>query len=47
MKCPVCDCEMILWKATETEDEYVCRNKRCPQFDERLRKPKEETEETK
>lgn len=43
MKCPVCGVEMLLYgrKTGESGTEvstYVCRNKRCPRFDERLRR---------
>lgn len=43
MKCAVCGLEMIVYQVTEDGPVYVCRNKRCPDFDKRLRKETEET----
>ena len=43
MKCPGCGLEMFLYSAKKGEggevtQEYVCGNKRCPRFDERMRR---------
>ena len=43
MKCPACGLEMFLYSAKSGEGvavtrEYVCGNKRCPRFDERMRR---------
>lgn len=42
MKCPACGLEMFLYKTNaggeKVTREYVCGNKRCPRFDERMRK---------
>ena len=44
MKCPACGLEMFLYSAKSGESgekvarEYVCGNKRCPRFDERMRR---------
>ena len=43
MKCPGCGLEMFLYSAKSGEGgavtrEYVCGNKRCPRFDERMRR---------
>ena len=52
MKCPACGLEMFLYSAKSGEGgersqrEYVCGNKRCPRFDERMRR-KTATAETK
>lgn len=45
MKCKICGNEMMLYRVTRKEDgteekQYVCANKKCPRFDERLRKKK-------
>lgn len=46
MKCPSCGLEMVIWKVDEAgEPVYSCRNAKCQQFDQRLKKP--ESEETK
>lgn len=44
MKCPACGLEMFLYSAKSGGEgvavtrEYVCGNKRCPRFDERMRR---------
>lgn len=43
MKCPACGLEMFLYSAKSGEGgavtrEYVCGNKRCPRFDERMKR---------
>ena len=42
MKCPACGLEMFLYKTNaggeKVTREYVCGNKRCPRFDERMRR---------
>lgn len=44
MKCPACGLEMFLYSAKSGGEgvavtrEYVCGNKRCPRFDERMKR---------
>lgn len=42
MKCPACGLEMFLYRANaggkSAAAEYVCGNKRCPRFDERMKR---------
>ena len=44
MKCPACGLEMFLYSAKSGGEgvavtrAYVCGNKRCPRFDERMRR---------
>lgn len=43
MKCPACGLEMFLYSAKSGEGvavtrEYVCGNKRCTRFDERMKR---------
>ena len=45
MQCDVCGLEMVIYEVTEDGPVYVCRNKRCPAFDKRLKKPEEEKAE--
>ena len=45
MQCEVCGLEMVIYEVTDDGPVYVCRNKRCPAFDRRLKKPKEEDAE--
>ena len=45
MRCPECGLEMMIYQATVTaeglEQEMVCRNPRCSQFDRRLQRKEE------
>lgn len=44
MKCEACGLEMMIYRVAKKEDgtkgtEYVCRNRKCTEFDQRLKKP--------
>jgi len=50
MKCEICGNEMLLYRVTEKENgalekQYVCANKKCPRYDERLKKKQESIEQ--
>ena len=45
MQCDVCGLEMVIYEVTVDGPVYVCRNKRCSAFDQRLKKPAEEKAE--
>lgn len=43
MKCPKCGNEMLIYNTQVVDGKrtpvFVCRNKQCPEFDRRLKKP--------
>lgn len=44
MQCEVCGLEMVIYEVTDDGPVYVCRNKRCTAFDQRLKKREKEEE---
>lgn len=51
MRCPECGLEMVIYQVNEKpeggrETVYACRNKRCSQFDQRLKRKAEDVEKT-